>query len=784
MRSLFLVAIFLLTFLATYSSAFYVDPEDPRYPDSNKYYDETDPRFNQSNAIYTDPGDQRDIPLISINRVKPYLGNIDFYSSDSSVSVEADYYNSKINLRTIGSAITALDWNKLQNYPPACGPGEVVQGVGDTLTCVAIASVMDTNCSNNSSCILTGKVFTGIDSNFLGNLAINGHVDIHDSNTNTALVRILRANQIQMENGTLGGQISSHRIVPDQDNTYPVGASNLRYTEGHFIDMILYNALFVSGTTTMKTLNLDNLNAAFIDLNDVPNSYSGQAGKFVQVNAGATGLQFANSSGGDTNWADINKAIPWQDVNVANNLTINTDKNIITDGNLTVHGYLNVDQNALFSSQILGNTIRSVSPGNNLSIGTTPSNCILFNNALNIVSPCGIGVDLGFPTPPTSFDDLFLNGSLQPQTTSRPAIILQTNQFAFTANSTNNIGVRFNNAASAIDAVVSTGPVFQIAMLQNQGKIGFRPATSFPTVPFDKNFNGSAAIMYGFPDGNYLTYQHCGDCNYLQYEQSAFDLPFRFQTGDFNGQVDFNRGFSVYGEADFNSSVDINSSLIVSADSNFLGSQKVAQNFYVDGNFINANGIDINFNGANNTTYFKIDKNNASFRINGINGGNETTISLLTAAGRVFFPNLITSGSAAQAVHRNATTGELFGFTSSSKYKMDIQDIQTDINLYKYPELRWVVYKDKASGETEVGLIAEEVDLIYPMATLRDEKGEIVGTDYHSIAMIGSAYSMIMDQKIAKMEENIESMTILFCKNNPDPFCDKFKDNQVNPIPG
>ncbi len=37
--------------------------------------------------------------------------------------------------------ISELDWTKLQNYPSACGAGEVVQAVGDTLTCVNVAAM-------------------------------------------------------------------------------------------------------------------------------------------------------------------------------------------------------------------------------------------------------------------------------------------------------------------------------------------------------------------------------------------------------------------------------------------------------------------------------------------------------------------------------------------------------------------------------------------------------------------------------------------------------------------
>lgn len=50
----------------------------------------------------------------------------------------------------------------------------------------------------------------------------------------------------------------------------------------------------MQGTNTGKQNGVD----TFLDLLDTPNSFSGQANKFVKVNAGATDLEFVASSAG------------------------------------------------------------------------------------------------------------------------------------------------------------------------------------------------------------------------------------------------------------------------------------------------------------------------------------------------------------------------------------------------------------------------------------------------------------------------------------------------------
>ena len=66
------------------------------------------------------------------------------------------------------------------------------------------------------------------------------------------------------------------------------------------IFLLLLYGLVTSGSVSNIVINGDS-NLSFLDLNDTPNTYTGQSLKIVQVNAGENGLQFSTVSGIDTN---------------------------------------------------------------------------------------------------------------------------------------------------------------------------------------------------------------------------------------------------------------------------------------------------------------------------------------------------------------------------------------------------------------------------------------------------------------------------------------------------
>ena len=80
------------------------------------------------------------------------------------------------------------------------------------------------------------------------------------------------------------------------------------------------------------------------------------------------------------------------------------------------------------------------------------------------------------------------------------------------------------------------------------------------------------------------------------------------------------------------------------------------------------------------------------------------------------------------------TTGRLGVLASSERYKTAIEPMGA--NTAKLSQLRPVTFKLKtdAEGTRQYGLIAEEVDRVYPELVIRDEAGKVQGIRYDELA--------------------------------------------------
>jgi polyhydroxyalkanoate synthesis regulator phasin len=80
--------------------------------------------------------------------------------------------------------------------------------------------------------------------------------------------------------------------------------------------------------------------------------------------------------------------------------------------------------------------------------------------------------------------------------------------------------------------------------------------------------------------------------------------------------------------------------------------------------------------------------------------------------------------------------GQLGVLASSERYKTDITSLAADEQ--KLQQLRPVTFhlKTEPQGTMQYGLIAEEVDKVYPELVIRDEKGQIQGVRYDELAPI------------------------------------------------
>jgi hypothetical protein len=82
------------------------------------------------------------------------------------------------------------------------------------------------------------------------------------------------------------------------------------------------------------------------------------------------------------------------------------------------------------------------------------------------------------------------------------------------------------------------------------------------------------------------------------------------------------------------------------------------------------------------------------------------------------------------------STGQLGTVSSSIKYKENVEEI--DDLSYVVDQLRPVKfdYKDRVSRKKEIGLIAEEVEQIYPDMCIYDAKGELLTVDYARLSIL------------------------------------------------
>jgi hypothetical protein len=249
--------------------------------------------------------------------------------------------------------------------------------------------------------------------------------------------------------------------------------------------------------------------------------------------------------------------------------------------------------------------------------------------------------------------------------------------------------------------------------------------------------------------------------------QSNYVPDFYFQTGDFNNTSDKNQ-LRFLGNVDMNATLDVN------------GFTKLASDLNVDGNYTNLNGIDFNYTGASNNVFMRVDKNQATFRMMMTQNGADVLAMTMTPGGRPAFPNMLSSASLGQTINRNASSGEIYVFTSSAEDKVFIEDINNYLDINKYPLLQWKGYLAKDTMAPSYGLIAEEVNEIYPEVVITDNYGSM-SVNYHAISIIGSAYQQQQNQKMETMKDLINLLAKEVCPTGKKTtICDQIND--IGPI--
>ena len=94
--------------------------------------------------------------------------------------------------------------------------------------------------------------------------------------------------------------------------------------------------------------------------------------------------------------------------------------------------------------------------------------------------------------------------------------------------------------------------------------------------------------------------------------------------------------------------------------------------------------------------------------------------------------------------------GKLYKQSSSSRYKTNIQDLESDTN--RVLELRPVRFQWKTTGQEEIGLIAEEVEDIAKDLVIYDQEGKPDAVKYDKVALYLLSVVKEQQQRIAALE--------------------------------
>ena len=120
------------------------------------------------------------------------------------------------------------------------------------------------------------------------------------------------------------------------------------------------------------------------------------------------------------------------------------------------------------------------------------------------------------------------------------------------------------------------------------------------------------------------------------------------------------------------------------------------------------------------------------------------------------------------------SSGQLGVLASSERYKTGIASMGPATG--KLDQLRPVTFhlKSEPGGVVQYGLIAEEVDHVYPELVIRDEAGRIQGVRYDELAPMllnevqkQQQMNSVQAAKIASLEQQLAGMQAVIAKLQP-----------------
>jgi hypothetical protein len=147
-------------------------------------------------------------------------------------------------------------------------------------------------------------------------------------------------------------------------------------------------------------------------------------------------------------------------------------------------------------------------------------------------------------------------------------------------------------------------------------------------------------------------------------------------------------------------------------------------------------------NGSNSQVYILMD--NSPYNLDVVGGKGVSIAYNLRVNGRISFDPF--NMTAAVAVYRNSTTGELQTSTSDIRLKENI--IEIDQSLSKVTKLRGVYFnwKEDETKEKQIGLIAQEVEEFFPEAVQLNGVSDYKTVKYSE--MVGLLINAIKEQQL------------------------------------
>ncbi len=134
------------------------------------------------------------------------------------------------------------------------------------------------------------------------------------------------------------------------------------------------------------------------------------------------------------------------------------------------------------------------------------------------------------------------------------------------------------------------------------------------------------------------------------------------------------------------------------------------------------------------TDYFTDLNNGASWLIRDGASENTTQFQFYSSSGNLSIGGALTASSLVS--------------TSAERFKENIEALDTEEALAKVLGLEGVSFTWKATGEEDIGLIAEDVEDIYPEFVGRDAEGEVSGIEYGKLVSVLIAAIQELNNKI------------------------------------